>query len=161
MSERALLPPAPRPRVRRRVTLSGTILTPPSYSSTTIAAFTANAPSLRLLPYWGNVEDRAKLRAFLSTGSMYAKEADLHVIIVPYESLVGELFQFKTAIYQLLLLHDGLPLLANENFRRARAGVLRLRARSRMLVTRSLANPCGLSVGLCMIETLRALVGRN
>lgn len=69
-----------------------------------IAKFT---PSLKVLPYWGNVKDRTTLRKFWNRKSLrYDKNAPFHILITSYQLVVTDEQYFSKVKWQYMVLDE-------------------------------------------------------
>jgi len=64
-------------------------------------------PSLKALPYWGNVKDRATLRKFWSKKEIsYNKDASFHVLITSYQLVTQDQQYFQRVKWQYMILDE-------------------------------------------------------
>jgi len=64
-------------------------------------------PSLKALPYWGNVKDRATLRKFWSKKEIsYNKDAPFHVLITSYQLVTQDQQYFQRVKWQYMILDE-------------------------------------------------------
>ncbi|KAF9229431.1 hypothetical protein BS17DRAFT_723199 [Gyrodon lividus] len=64
-------------------------------------------PSLKALPYWGNVKDRTTLRKFWSKKEIsYDKDAQFHVLITSYQLVTQDQQYFQRVKWQYMILDE-------------------------------------------------------
>ncbi|KIJ21627.1 hypothetical protein PAXINDRAFT_95170 [Paxillus involutus ATCC 200175] len=64
-------------------------------------------PSLKALPYWGNVKDRTTLRKFWSKKEIsYDKDAPFHVLITSYQLVTQDQQYFQRVKWQYMVLDE-------------------------------------------------------
>ncbi|KAF8559204.1 hypothetical protein OG21DRAFT_707459 [Imleria badia] len=64
-------------------------------------------PSLKALPYWGNVKDRATLRKFWSKKEIsYNKDAPFHILITSYQLVTQDQQYFQRVKWQYMVLDE-------------------------------------------------------
>ncbi|KIK96361.1 hypothetical protein PAXRUDRAFT_312720 [Paxillus rubicundulus Ve08.2h10] len=64
-------------------------------------------PSLKALPYWGNVKDRTTLRKFWSKKEIsYNKDAPFHVLITSYQLVTQDQQYFQRVKWQYMVLDE-------------------------------------------------------
>jgi chromatin-remodeling ATPase INO80 len=64
-------------------------------------------PTLKALPYWGNVKDRATLRKFWSKKEIsYNKDAPFHVLITSYQLVTQDQQYFQRVKWQYMILDE-------------------------------------------------------
>lgn len=64
-------------------------------------------PSLKALPYWGNVKDRTTLRKFWSKKEIsYTKDAPFHVLITSYQLVTQDQQYFQRVKWQYMILDE-------------------------------------------------------
>ncbi|KIJ68315.1 hypothetical protein HYDPIDRAFT_24608 [Hydnomerulius pinastri MD-312] len=64
-------------------------------------------PSLKALPYWGNVKDRTTLRKFWSKKEIsYDKDAPFHVLITSYQLVTQDQQYFQRVKWQYMILDE-------------------------------------------------------
>lgn len=90
-------------------------------------------PSLRVLPYWGNKNDRNELRKYWSHKRMYRRDSEFQVCITSYETLTVDEKYFNRVKWQYLVL-DEAQAIKNSNSTRWRA-LLQFPCRNRLLLT--------------------------
>ena len=90
-------------------------------------------PALKVLPYWGNKNDRNELRKYWSHKRMYRRDSEFQVCITSYETLTVDEKYFNRVKWQYLVL-DEAQAIKNSNSTRWRA-LLQFPCRNRLLLT--------------------------
>lgn len=90
-------------------------------------------PSLKVLPYWGNKNERNELRKYWSHKRMYRKDSEFQVCVTSYETLTVDEKYFSRVKWQYLVL-DEAQAIKNSNSTRWRA-LLQFPCRNRLLLT--------------------------
>lgn len=90
-------------------------------------------PELKVLPYWGNKNDRNELRKYWSQKRMYRRDSEFQVCITSYETLTVDEKYFNRVKWQYLVL-DEAQAIKNSNSSRWRA-LLQFPCRNRLLLT--------------------------
>lgn len=90
-------------------------------------------PSLKVLPYWGNKNERNELRKYWSHKRMYRKDSEFQVCVTSYETLTVDEKYFSRVKWQYLVL-DEAQAIKNCNSTRWRA-LLQFPCRNRLLLT--------------------------
>ncbi|CAN8068575.1 unnamed protein product [Agarophyton chilense] len=90
-------------------------------------------PALKVLPYWGNKNDRNELRKYWSHKRMYRRDSEFQVCITSYETLTMDEKYFNRVKWQYLVL-DEAQAIKNSNSSRWRA-LLQFPCRNRLLLT--------------------------
>lgn len=90
-------------------------------------------PALKVLPYWGNKNDRNELRKYWSHKRMYRRDSEFQVCITSYETLTVDEKYFNRVKWQYLVL-DEAQAIKNSNSSRWRA-LLQFPCRNRLLLT--------------------------
>jgi DNA helicase INO80 len=68
--------------------------------------FSKFAPDLKVLPYWGNVNDRKILRKFWNPKKLYARNSPFHVLITSYQLIVTDEKYFQRIKWQYMVLDE-------------------------------------------------------
>jgi DNA helicase INO80 len=63
-------------------------------------------PNLKLLPYWGTLEQRKGLRKFFNPKHLYTKNAPFHVLITSYQLIVQDDKHFHRVQWQYMILDE-------------------------------------------------------
>lgn len=90
-------------------------------------------PSLKVLPYWGNKNERNELRKYWSHKRMYRRDSEFQVCVTSYETLAVDEKYFNRVKWQYLVL-DEAQAIKNSNSTRWRA-LLQFPCRNRLLLT--------------------------
>ena len=90
-------------------------------------------PALKVLPYWGNKNDRNELRKYWSAKRMYRRDSEFQVCITSYEVLTMDEKYFNRVKWQYLVL-DEAQAIKNSNSSRWKA-LLSFPCRNRLLLT--------------------------
>lgn len=90
-------------------------------------------PELKVLPYWGNKNDRNELRKYWSHKRMYRRDSEFQVCITSYETLTVDEKYFHRVKWQYLVL-DEAQAIKNSSSSRWKA-LLQFPCRNRLLLT--------------------------
>lgn len=90
-------------------------------------------PCLKVLPYWGNKNERNELRKYWSHKRMYRRDSEFQVCVTSYETLTVDEKYFSRVKWQYLVL-DEAQAIKNSNSTRWRA-LLQFPCRNRLLLT--------------------------
>ncbi|PWN19527.1 hypothetical protein BCV69DRAFT_272183 [Microstroma glucosiphilum] len=91
-------------------------------------------PSLKALPYWGNVKDRAILRKFWSRKhTSYNRDSPFHVLITSYQLVVSDEQYFKRVKWQYMILDEAQAIKSSSSTRWKT--LLSFNCRNRLLLT--------------------------
>lgn len=90
-------------------------------------------PALKVLPYWGNKNERNELRKYWSHKRMYRRDSEFQVCVTSYETLTVDEKYFSRVKWQYLVL-DEAQAIKNSNSTRWRA-LLQFPCRNRLLLT--------------------------
>ena len=63
-------------------------------------------PSLKALPYWGDITDRKILRKFWDPKKLHARDADFHVLVTSYQMLVHDARHFPRVKWEYMVLDE-------------------------------------------------------
>ncbi|KNC99451.1 uncharacterized protein SPPG_05689 [Spizellomyces punctatus DAOM BR117] len=91
------------------------------------------APELKILPYWGDPEDRRTLRGFLSPKKLGVKDAPFHVAITSYQLIVTDIQQFNRIKWQYMILDEAQAIKSSSSQRWKT--LLKMNSRNRLLLT--------------------------
>jgi DNA helicase INO80 len=90
-------------------------------------------PSLKVLPYWGNLNDRKTLRKFFNPKLLYTPNSPFHILITSYQLIVAdEKFFHRIKWYYMIL--DEAQAIKNINSQRWKI-LLSFNCRNRLLLT--------------------------
>lgn len=92
-------------------------------------------PTLRALPYWGNVKDRATLRRVWGGGTkrLYRKDSPFHVLITSYQLVVADEKYFQRIKWQYMVLDEAQAIKSSSSVRWRT--LLGFSCRNRLLLT--------------------------
>lgn len=90
-------------------------------------------PALKVLPYWGNKNDRNELRKYWSAKRMYRRDSEFQICITSYEVLTVDEKYFNRVKWQYLVL-DEAQAIKNSSSSRWKA-LLSFPCRNRLLLT--------------------------
>ncbi|KAI8912054.1 SNF2 family N-terminal domain-containing protein [Powellomyces hirtus] len=95
-----------------------------------IARFT---PHLKVLPYWGDPDDRKTLRGFLNAKKLGMRDSPFHVAITSYQLIVTDAQQFGRIKWQYMILDEAQAIKSSSSIRWKT--LLKLPSRNRLLLT--------------------------
>ncbi|PJF19656.1 hypothetical protein PSACC_00524 [Paramicrosporidium saccamoebae] len=90
-------------------------------------------PSLRALPYWGNVNDRKTLRKFWNPKKLYSKDSHFHILITSYQLVVADEKYFQRIKWQYMILDEAQAIKSSSSVRWKT--LLSFQCRNRLLLT--------------------------
>lgn len=90
-------------------------------------------PSMRALPYWGNVNDRKTLRKFWNPKKLYTKDSHFHVLITSYQLVVADEKYFQRIQWQYMILDEAQAIKSSSSVRWKT--LLSFHCRNRLLLT--------------------------
>lgn len=91
-------------------------------------------PTLKALPYWGNVKDRTVLRKFWNRKQMsYHKDAPFHVLVTSYQLVVSDEKYFQRVKWQYMVLDEAQAIKSSSSIRWKT--LLSFNCRNRLLLT--------------------------
>lgn len=90
-------------------------------------------PTLRALPYWGNVNDRKTLRRFWNPKKLYSKDSHFHILITSYQLVVADEKYFQRIKWQYMILDEAQAIKSSSSVRWKT--LLSFRCRNRLLLT--------------------------
>ncbi|ETS63996.1 hypothetical protein PaG_02332 [Moesziomyces aphidis] len=91
-------------------------------------------PSLKALPYWGNVKDRAVLRKFWNRKQIsYNRDAPFHVLVTSYQLVVSDEKYFQRVKWQYMILDEAQAIKSSSSIRWKT--LLGFNCRNRLLLT--------------------------
>lgn len=92
-------------------------------------------PTLRALPYWGSVKDRATLRRVWGGGTkrLYRKDSPFHVLITSYQLVVADEKYFQRIKWQYMVLDEAQAIKSSSSVRWRT--LLGFSCRNRLLLT--------------------------
>lgn len=63
-------------------------------------------PMFKVVPYWGNPQERKILRQFWDTKDLHTKEASFHVVITSYQLVITDYKYFNRIKWQYMILDE-------------------------------------------------------
>ncbi|CUA71340.1 DNA helicase INO80 [Rhizoctonia solani] len=91
-------------------------------------------PSLKTLPYWGNIKDRTTLRKFWNKKQIcYDKDAPFHVLVTSYQLVVADEKYFQRVKWQYMVLDEAQAIKSSSSARWKT--LLGFNCRNRLLLT--------------------------
>lgn len=63
-------------------------------------------PVFKVVPYWGNPQERKILRQFWDTKDLHTKEASFHVVITSYQLVITDYKYFNRIKWQYMILDE-------------------------------------------------------
>ncbi|KKA27975.1 hypothetical protein TD95_004416 [Thielaviopsis punctulata] len=91
-------------------------------------------PEFKILPYWGNANDRKVLRKFWDRKhSIYKKDAPFHVCITSYQMVVSDVAYFQKMRWQYMILDEAQAIKSSQSSRWK--CLLSFHCRNRLLLT--------------------------
>ncbi|KAI0234140.1 putative DNA helicase ino80 [Massospora cicadina] len=91
------------------------------------------APSLKTLPYWGNVKDRKTLRKFWSQKQLYTRDAPFHVLVTSYQLIMTDERYFQRIKWQYMILDEAQAIKSSSSARWKT--LMNFQCRNRLLLT--------------------------
>lgn len=90
-------------------------------------------PTLRALPYWGNVNDRKTLRRFWNPKKLYSNDSHFHILITSYQLVVADEKYFQRIKWQYMILDEAQAIKSSSSVRWKT--LLSFQCRNRLLLT--------------------------
>ncbi|KAK0552679.1 putative DNA helicase ino80 [Tilletia horrida] len=91
-------------------------------------------PTLKALPYWGNVKDRQVLRKFWNRKQIaYNRDSPFHVLVTSYQLVVSDEAYFKRVNWQYMVLDEAQAIKSSQSNRWK--SLLSFNCRNRLLLT--------------------------
>lgn len=90
-------------------------------------------PDLRILPYWGALNERIVLRKNINPNRLYRREAGFHVLITSYQLLVSDEKYFRRVKWQYMVLDEAQAIKSASSIRWKT--LLSFNCRNRLLLT--------------------------
>lgn len=82
------------------------IISPSSTLHNWVHEFEKFCPTLKVMPYWGNPNDRKTLRKFWNPKNLYTKGSPFHVVISSYGLILEDEKMFQKVKWQYLILDE-------------------------------------------------------
>ncbi|XP_014219973.1 putative DNA helicase Ino80 isoform X2 [Copidosoma floridanum] len=74
-------------------------------------------PSFKVVPYWGNPQERKILRQFWDTKDLHTKDASFHVVITSYQLVISDYKYFNRIKWQYLILDEAQAIKSTSSMR--------------------------------------------
>ncbi|CAB0038453.1 unnamed protein product [Trichogramma brassicae] len=74
-------------------------------------------PSFKVVPYWGNPQERKILRQFWDTKDLHTKEASFHVVITSYQLVITDYKYFNRIKWQYMILDEAQAIKSTNSMR--------------------------------------------
>ncbi|XP_026520374.1 chromatin-remodeling ATPase INO80 [Notechis scutatus] len=109
------------------------IISPASTLNNWHQEFARFVPRFKVLPYWGNPNDRKVIRKFWSQKTLYTQDASFHVVITSYQLVVQDVKYFQRVKWQYMVLDEAQALKSSSSVRWKI--LLQFQCRNRLLLT--------------------------
>jgi DNA helicase INO80 len=63
-------------------------------------------PHFKVVPYWGNTQDRKVLRKFWNQEYLHTRDASFHVVITSYQLVIADLKYFQRIKWHYMILDE-------------------------------------------------------
>lgn len=73
-------------------------------------------PMFKVVPYWGNPQERKILRQFWDTKDLHTKEASFHVVITSYQLVITDYKYFNRIKWQYMILDEAQAIKSTSRF---------------------------------------------
>uniref|UniRef100_A0A0C9S052 Chromatin-remodeling ATPase INO80 n=1 Tax=Fopius arisanus TaxID=64838 RepID=A0A0C9S052_9HYME len=74
-------------------------------------------PMFKVVPYWGNPQERKILRQFWDTKDLHTKEASFHVVITSYQLVIADYKYFNRIKWQYMILDEAQAIKSTNSMR--------------------------------------------
>ncbi|XP_046478715.1 chromatin-remodeling ATPase INO80 isoform X1 [Neodiprion pinetum] len=74
-------------------------------------------PDFKVVPYWGNPQERKILRQFWETKDLHTKEASFHVVITSYQLVITDYKYFNRIKWQYMILDEAQAIKSTSSMR--------------------------------------------
>lgn len=74
-------------------------------------------PDFKVVPYWGNPQERKILRQFWDTKDLHTKEASFHVVITSYQLVITDYKYFNRIKWQYMILDEAQAIKSTSSMR--------------------------------------------
>lgn len=74
-------------------------------------------PSFKVVPYWGNPQERKILRQFWDTKDLHTKDASFHVVITSYQLIITDNKYFNKIKWQYMILDEAQAIKSTSSMR--------------------------------------------
>ena len=109
------------------------VVTPASTLHNWQQEITKFCPSLKVLPYWGNINDRTMLRKYWNVKKLGQPDAPFHVLVTSYQLIVSDEKHFKRINWQYMILDEAQAIKSSSSLRWKT--LLSINCRNRLLLT--------------------------
>ncbi|CCH59529.1 hypothetical protein TBLA_0B07120 [Henningerozyma blattae CBS 6284] len=110
------------------------VVTPASTLHNWVNEITKFVPQFKILPYWGNANDRKTLRKFWDRKNLrYKKESPFHVMITSYQMVVSDASYLQKMKWQYMILDEAQAIKSSQSSRWK--NLLSFHCRNRLLLT--------------------------
>ena len=63
-------------------------------------------PQFKVVPYWGNTQDRKVLRKFWNADTSYSENASFHVVVTSYQLVIQDVKYFSRIKWHYMILDE-------------------------------------------------------
>lgn len=110
------------------------VVTPASTLHNWVNEIAKFVPDFKILPYWGNANDRKVLRKFWDRKNVrYGKDAPFHVMITSYQMVVSDVSYLQKMKWQYMILDEAQAIKSSQSSRWK--NLLSFHCRNRLLLT--------------------------
>lgn len=110
------------------------VVTPASTLHNWVNEITKFLPQFKILPYWGNANDRKVLRRFWDRKNFrYSKDSPFHVMITSYQMVVSDVAYLQKMKWQYMILDEAQAIKSSQSSRWK--NLLSFHCRNRLLLT--------------------------
>ncbi|KAF5282357.1 hypothetical protein FQA39_LY17601 [Lamprigera yunnana] len=74
-------------------------------------------PDLKVVPYWGNPNERKILRQFWDQKDMHTKDASFHIVITSYQIVISDIKYFNRIKWQYMILDEAQAIKSTSSMR--------------------------------------------
>lgn len=74
-------------------------------------------PDFKVVPYWGNVQERRILRQFWDQKDLHTRDASFHVVITSYQLVITDFKYFNRIKWQYLILDEAQAIKSSNSMR--------------------------------------------
>ncbi|ELU04541.1 hypothetical protein CAPTEDRAFT_220290 [Capitella teleta] len=90
-------------------------------------------PKFKVVPYWGNTQDRKVLRKFWNQEHLHTRDASFHVVITSYQLVIADLKYFQRIKWHYMILDEAQAIKSTSSVRWKI--LLQFNCRNRLLLT--------------------------
>lgn len=110
------------------------VVTPASTLHNWVNEITKFVPQFKILPYWGNANDRKVLRRFWDRKNFrYSKDSPFHVMVTSYQMVVSDVGYLQKMKWQYMILDEAQAIKSSQSSRWK--NLLSFHCRNRLLLT--------------------------